>query len=205
MAHVDYSAPAPRAPRFTAPQPVDDNVLDIDAILGNDIAASTGNEIVETVEDSPAEQVIPVVEQPVSPEPEIEVLSTQTETDGTIQEPEETPIEKPKTKKVAGRPKSGAAAKKEDRKAAKSQEIPKKQSSFYMTPADLKKLRWLCMDNNISMTDFIEQLCKDAMNASFRCKEPGCGYQFVGRTELNDAPCACPVCGSKRLERLYRP
>ena len=116
----------------------------------------------------------------------------------------------PKTGKV-GRPKGSGSASKNTVPAYKPAKIKrsdgdedkKRHTSLYLYPSDHKRLRALALDYDFSVTGFAESACLDAMYHSYQCPAPDCNCEFILRTTMKDTAPSCPMCGEKKLHKLY--
>lgn len=117
-------------------------------------------------------------------------------------------------KKGRGRPKG---AKNTSRKEAAPVKVVHKKSpeagdegkkartAVYLPPKEHKRLKMMCVDNDIAMTEFIADACMDAMYYSYQCHNPACNCEFIVRSSQIEGEPACPMCGEKKLSRPYLP
>lgn len=120
-----------------------------------------------------------------------------------------TPARKP------GRPRKGESTAKAPSAPARPMARKKKQedvgddqktrTSLYLLPKDHKRLKMLCVEIDMPLTEFAASACLDAMYSSYLCNSPACNCEFVVRSSMIDDAPACPMCGNKKLTRPYLP
>lgn len=114
-----------------------------------------------------------------------------------------------------GRPRGSKAAPKPETtftasapKKKKQNDVPEDQktrTSLYLLPKDHKRLKMLCVEIDMPLTEFAASACLDAMYSSYQCVAPDCNCEFVVRSSMSDAAPVCPMCGGKKLARPYLP
>lgn len=81
----------------------------------------------------------------------------------------------------------------------------KTRTSLYLLPKDHKRLKMLCVEIDMPLTEFAASACLDAMYYSYQCNSPACNCEFIVRSSMIDDAPACPMCGNKKLTRPYLP
>jgi hypothetical protein len=117
-------------------------------------------------------------------------------------------------KKNRGRPKGAKNASRKETAPVKvaskkspeaGDEDKKARTAVYLPPKEHKRLKMMCVDNDIAMTEFIADACMDAMYYSYQCHNPACNCDFIVRSSQIEGEPACPMCGEKKLSRPYLP
>lgn len=121
----------------------------------------------------------------------------------------------PKPARKAGRPRGSktvprteTAGLRPTAKKRKQDDLPddqKTRTSLYLHPKDHKRLKMLCVEIDMPLTEFASSACLDAMYYSYQCISPACNCEFVVRSSLTDTAPSCPMCGGKKLSRPYLP
>lgn len=135
---------------------------------------------------------------PVSPDPEDHIATEDV----------------PQPKKRPGRPRGSQSAPRKEPSAPKApkravtdmaDDEKKARTAVYLPPKEHKRLKMMCVDNDMAMTDFIASASIDAMYHSYQCHDPACNCEFIVRSSQSDADPVCPMCGGKKLSRPYLP
>ena len=207
-----FNPSAPRQPRITVPQSVEENVEFNPPMI----------EETAPVLEQTAPAVVPVMPEepsPVTDGLEPSTSETSTEPDSSLEKENSDVVSdagQQKPKKKAGRPK-GSTSKATAATATPAspvkpvnqqpnQDTPadkKIRTSVYLTPKDRKRLGMLCVDPDAPMTHFIEDACTTKMYSSYCCTSPSCGCEFTIKTPNADAKPSCPLCGEQKLTRPY--
>lgn len=209
-----FNPSAPRQPRITVPQPVEENVEFSPPMMEEPVPVSE-----QTA--SAGVPILPEEPSPVSDDLEPSTSETSTEPDSSLEKENSDIVsdaEQQKPKKKAGRPK-GSTSKATAATATPAppvkpvnqqpnQDAPadkKIRTGVYLTPKDRKRLKMLCADLDTPMTLFIEDACTTKMYSCYCCASPSCGCEFTIKTSNADATPVCPLCGEQKLIRPYLP
>lgn len=118
---------------------------------------------------------------------------------------ETAPAKQQKEKKRTSAPaKQGRASKP---RKEKMEDIREGQRAvFWLKTEDHRLLKVACVVNGITMTDFLEGVCLDALHHSYRCRNAACNCEFVFRFSSadTDVDLCCPACGNKKLDKVFK-
>lgn len=155
-------------------------------------------------EPMPIQDNIVVQNNPTDITPPPEETEDTTSSDGDASTP----------KKGRGRPKGAKNTSRKETPPVKvapkkspeaTDEEKKARTAVYLPPKEHKRLKMMCVDNDIAMTEFIADACMDAMYYSYQCHNPACNCSFIVRSSQIEGEPVCPMCGEKKLSRPYLP
>lgn len=84
-------------------------------------------------------------------------------------------------------------------KKTKKKEAEKVMKGIYFDAPLYPKLRSLCAEKNVPVSNFVNDAALSALIATYHCSDPGCRCKFTMRITDDPKPPVpkqCPVCGS---------
>lgn len=80
------------------------------------------------------------------------------------------------------------------------------QTVFRLKTEGHRLLKMACVVNGITMTDFLEGVCLDALHHGYRCRNAACNCEFIFRSSSadTDVELCCPACGGKKLDKVFK-
>lgn len=159
---------------------------------------ATADATEEVMEFELIEQIpnIPTVPAPAEQQEDTSEVVKETAAAPAKQQKEKKRTSAPAKQSKAGRP----------RKEKMDDTREKQPTVFRMQPDDHFRLKMMCLYNRFSMTDFLEELCLDAMDHSYRCRNAACNCEFIVRPSSTDADAElrCPACGNQKLDKVFK-
>lgn len=153
--------------------------------------------------DEEMEEFTPIApaDTPAAPAP----AEQQEDTSEVVKETAPVPAKQQKEKKRTAAPAKQSKAGR-PRKEKMDEIREEQQTVFRMQTGDHFRLKMMCLSNRFSMTDFLEELCLDAMDHSYRCRNAACNCEFIVRPSSTDADAElrCPACGNQKLDKAYK-